>query len=57
MEIKDVGEMEYFLGMCVQQDLTLGTIHLTQHPYWECVINQISLDHVTSMLSSNNYAW
>ena len=25
-EIKDVGENKYFLGMCVQQDLTLGTI-------------------------------
>jgi hypothetical protein len=29
-EIKDVGENEYFLGMWVQQDLTLGTIRLTQ---------------------------
>ena len=27
-EIKDVGENEYFLGMWVQQNLTLGTIHL-----------------------------
>jgi hypothetical protein len=29
-EIKDVGENEYFLGMRVQQDLNLGTIHFTQ---------------------------
>ena len=45
-EIKDVGETEYFLGMRVQQDLTLGTIRLTQHPYWEHVINRFSLDHI-----------
>ena len=42
-EIKDVGENEYFLGMRVQQDLTLGTIRLTQRPYWEHVINCFSL--------------
>ena len=29
-EIKDIGENKYFLGMCIQQDLTKGTIHLTQ---------------------------
>ena len=45
-EIKDVGEMEYFLGMQVQQDLTLGTIRFSQRPYWEHVINRFSLDHV-----------
>ena len=28
-DIKDVGEMEYFLGMQVQQDIQSGTIHLT----------------------------
>ena len=38
-EIKDVGENEYFLGMRVQQDLQLGIIQLTQHPYWEHVLN------------------
>src|SRR5271168_3983188 len=32
-EIEDVGENEYFLGMRVQQDLELGMIRLTQHPY------------------------
>ena len=41
-EIKDVGETEYFLGMCVQQDLTLGTIHLSQCPYWEHIISHFS---------------
>ena len=30
-----MGENEYFLGMRVQQDLKLGTIRLTQRPYWE----------------------
>ena len=46
-EIKDVGENEYFLGMRVQQDLTLGTIRLTQRPYWEHVINRFQLEHIT----------
>ena len=46
-EIKDVGETEYFLGMRVQQDLTLGTIRLTQRPYWEHVVNRFNLGHVT----------
>ena len=32
-EIKDVGESEYFLGTRIQQDLTVGTIRLTQRPY------------------------
>jgi len=32
-EIKDVGESEYFLDMQVQQDLTAGTIRLSQQPY------------------------
>jgi len=45
-EIKDVGESEYFLGMHVQQDLTAGTIKLTQRPYWEHVINRFNLTHV-----------
>ena len=45
-EIKDVGENEYFLGMHVQQDLNLGTIQLTQFPYWEHVINRFNLKHV-----------
>ena len=47
-EIKDVGENEYFLGMRVQQDLKLGTIRLTQRPYWEHVINRFGLEHITS---------
>ena len=46
-DIKDVGENEYFLGMRVQQDLHLGTIRLTQRPYWEHVINRFQLDNVT----------
>ena len=46
-EIKDVGETEYFLGMRVQQDLTLGTIRLTQRPYWEHVIHRFELHHLT----------
>ena len=46
-EIKDVGENEYFLGMRVQQDLTLGMIRLTQCPYWEHVINRFQLEHIT----------
>ena len=45
-EIKDVGETEYFLGMRVQQDLTLGTIRLTQRPYWEHVLNRFDLENV-----------
>ena len=45
-EIKDVGETEYFLGMQVQQDLSAGTVRLTQRPYWEHVINRFSLEHV-----------
>jgi len=45
-EIKDVGNSEYFLGMRVQQDLTLGTIRLTQQPYWEHIINHFDLGHV-----------
>ena len=40
MEIKDVGESEYFLGMRVQQDINQGTIHLTQQPYWQHVLNR-----------------
>jgi hypothetical protein len=46
-EIKDVGENEYFLGMRVQQDLNLGTIRLTQRPYWEHVINRFRLEGIT----------
>jgi transposase InsO family protein len=46
-EIKDVGENEYFLGMRVQQDLELGTIRLTQRPYWEHVLNRFRLEHIT----------
>ena len=46
-EIKDVEENEYFLGMRVQQNLTLGTIQLTQWPYWELVLNWFSLKHIT----------
>ena len=45
-EIKDVGEMEYFLGMRVEQDLDLGTIQLTQWPYWEHVINCFKLENI-----------
>jgi hypothetical protein len=46
-EIRDVGETENFLGMRVQQDLKLGTIRLSQRPYWEHVINRFDLDHIT----------
>ena len=46
-DIRDVGETEYFLGMRVQQDLKLGTIRLTQRPYWEHVLNRFSLTHIT----------
>ena len=46
-EVKDVGETEYFLGMRVQQDLDLGTIRLTQCPYWEHVLIRFSLTHIT----------
>ena len=42
-----MGENEYFLGMRVQQDLKLGTIRLTQRPYWEHVLNQFCLEHIT----------
>jgi len=45
-EIKDVGETEYFLGMRVKQDLKLGTVRLTQRPYWEHVLNRFFLTHV-----------
>ena len=47
-EIKDVGEMEYFLGMQVQQNLDKGTIQLTQWLYWEHVINRFALESVVS---------
>ena len=33
--------------MHVQQDLRLGTIWLTQCPYWEHVLNQFCLEHIT----------
>ena len=46
-EIKDVGETEYFLGMRVQQDLDLGTVQLTQCPYWEYVLHCFGLDNIT----------
>jgi hypothetical protein len=45
-EIKDVGESGCFLGMRVQQDLSSGTIRLTQRPYWEHVINRFQLQHI-----------
>ena len=45
-EIKDMGDNEYFLGMHVQQDITQGTIQLTQRPYWEHVLNRFSLVNV-----------
>ena len=48
-EIKNVGETEYFLGMQVQQDLTLGTIRLTQHPYWEHIISRFNLEKECSL--------
>ena len=46
-DIKDVGETEYFLGMRVQQDLQIGTIRLTQRPYWEHVLTRFHMDNVT----------
>jgi hypothetical protein len=46
-EIKDIGDNEHFLGTRVQQDLTLGTIRITQRPYWEHVVGRFSLEHVT----------
>jgi Reverse transcriptase (RNA-dependent DNA polymerase)/GAG-pre-integrase domain len=45
-DIKDVSENEYFLGMRVQQDLKLGTIQLTQRPYWEQVLAHYQLDNI-----------
>ena len=39
-------ENEYFLGMWVQQDLTLGMIQLSQQPYWELVINHFQLKYI-----------
>ena len=42
-EVKDVGATEFFLGMKVQQDLKLGTVRFSQHPYWENVINRFNL--------------
>ena len=33
--------------MKVQQDLEQGTICLTQCPYWEHVLNQFRLEHIT----------
>lgn len=33
--------------MRVQQDLNLGTIQLTQRPYWEHVLNRFGLENVT----------
>ena len=47
-DVKDVGENEYFLGMRVQQDLELGTVRLTQRPYWEHVLNRFNLGNVTT---------
>ena len=46
-EIKDMGENEYFLRMRVQQDLREGTIRLTQHLYWEHILNRFCLEHIT----------
>ena len=45
-DIKDVSENEYFLGMRVQQDLELGTIRLTQRPYWEQVLARYHLENI-----------
>jgi hypothetical protein len=46
-EIKDVSDNEYFLGTRVQQDLNLGTIRLSQRPYWEHVLNRFDLTNIT----------
>jgi hypothetical protein len=46
-DIKDVGEMEYFLGMRVQQDLQAGTICLSQCPYWKHVLRKFHINQVT----------
>ncbi len=40
-------ETEYFLSMHVQQDLTKGTIKLTQCPYWEHVITWYNLGNIS----------
>jgi hypothetical protein len=45
-EIKDVRKSEHFLRTQVQQDLDLGTIRITQWPYWEHVINHFDLGHI-----------
>jgi hypothetical protein len=45
-DIKDVSENEYFLGMRVQQDLGVGTIQLTQRPYWEQVLASYQLENI-----------
>ena len=42
-----MGETEYFLGMRVQQDLKLGTIRLTQCPYWEHVLARFHMVNIT----------
>ena len=46
-EVKDVEETEFLLGMWVQQNLEIGTVWLTQPPYWEHVLNWFSLTHIT----------
>lgn len=45
-EFKYVGEMEYFLGMRVQQDVELGTIQVTQQPYWEHELHHFGLENI-----------
>lgn len=46
-ELKDIGENHYFLGMKIDQDLATGTILFSQHPYWESVLEDFNLTHIT----------
>jgi hypothetical protein len=55
-EIKDVGGNEYFLGMRVQQDITQGTIRLTQRPYWEHVLNRFNLTEIPPVILHSPWA-
>ena len=43
----DLRTLEYFLGMRVQQDMDIGTIQLTQRPYWELILNRFDLNYLT----------
>ena len=43
--IKDMGELHYFLGVCVKQNPEMGKVWIGQQAYTEAVIKKLGMEH------------